>query len=78
MLAPSDVVGIEEEGLEIDLADILDPCFGFRIFDTINVREQHRSERAVEERAERKCWIVSFACCGEEDDGFLRVGEVIV
>ena len=65
MFAPSDVVREEEEGLELDLCCI------------VNVREQHRSERAVEERADRKSWIISFASCGKKDHGFLFVGEMI-
>ena len=31
----------------------------------------------MEERAERKRWIVSFASTGEEDGGFLLFGEMI-
>ena len=61
---PSYVVGEDEEGLE------------FGVFFVDNVREEHRSEGAVKQGTERKCWIVAFASCRKEDDSFLLVGEV--
>ena len=78
MFAPSDVVGVEEEGLKFDL--IL-PLKGAVVknfyFKCINIREEIRSERAVEERAERKYWIVSLASCREKNASLLRNIEVI-
>ena len=68
MFAPRNVFGVDEERLTRTLIIVLN----------VDVGEEHRPERTVEEWTERKRWIVAFASCGEKDDTPLFVREMIV
>ena len=68
VFTPSDIMRVEEEGLE----------FTRTYINVIDVGEEKGAERTMKKRAWRKCSVVADTSCGAyEDDGSLFWSEIV-